>query len=69
MTANSTIYTKEENNALLISAKATKFKPDSSMMKKYTIVDDRSKEVNNKKIMVQLIRSIVVNLAEFFIGR
>ena len=30
MTANITIYTKEENNALLISARATKFKPDST---------------------------------------
>jgi HlyD family secretion protein len=43
MTANITIYTREENNALLISAKATKFKPDSSMMVKYKIVDERKK--------------------------
>ena len=43
MTANITIYTKEENNALLISARATKFKPDSIMMKKYKIIDDRKK--------------------------
>lgn len=43
MTANITIYTKEENNALLVSSKATKFKPDSVIMKKYTIVDNRKK--------------------------
>jgi HlyD family secretion protein len=49
MTANSTIYTKEENNALVISAKATKFKPDSSMMKKYTIVDDRKQRSEQQK--------------------
>jgi HlyD family secretion protein len=41
MTANITIYTKEENNALLVSSKATKFKPDSVIMKKYEIVDPR----------------------------
>ena len=44
MTANITIYTKEENNALLISARATKFKPDSSLMLKYKIVDERRKQ-------------------------
>jgi len=49
MTANSTIYTREENNALLISAKATKFKPDSSMMKKYDIVDDRKQRSEQQK--------------------
>jgi HlyD family secretion protein len=38
MTANVTIYTKEVSNALLISAKALKFEPDSSLAKKYTIV-------------------------------
>ena len=43
MTANITIYTKEENNALVISARATKFRPDSTMMKKYTIVDQRKR--------------------------
>ena len=43
MTANITIYTKEENNALLISARATKFKPDSSIMLRYKIVDERKK--------------------------
>jgi HlyD family secretion protein len=43
MTANITIYTKEENNALVISARATKFRPDSTLMKKYTIVDQRKR--------------------------
>jgi HlyD family secretion protein len=43
MTANITIYTKEENNALLISTRATKFKPDSSLMLKYKIADERRK--------------------------
>lgn len=40
MTANITVYTREENNALLVSAKATRFRPDSSLMKHYTIVDE-----------------------------
>jgi len=43
MTANITIYTKEENNALLISARATKFKPDSTIMRNYKIIDERKK--------------------------
>ena len=43
MTANITIYTREENNALLISTRATKFRPDSALMKKYKIVDERRK--------------------------
>jgi HlyD family secretion protein len=37
MTANSTVYTQEINNAMLISAKATRFRPDSSLYKKYHI--------------------------------
>jgi HlyD family secretion protein len=41
MTANITIYTKEDSNALLISARASKFRPDSSMLTKYKIVDQR----------------------------
>ncbi|TMI71599.1 MAG: efflux RND transporter periplasmic adaptor subunit [Bacteroidetes bacterium] len=40
MTANITVYTREENNALLVSAKATRFRPDSTLMKKYTIIDE-----------------------------
>jgi len=46
MTANITVYTKEQDSALLISAKATKFKPDSAMMKKYDIPDERK---NNRE--------------------
>ena len=38
MTANITIYTREADSALLIPVKATKFKPDSSLIKKYKIV-------------------------------
>jgi HlyD family secretion protein len=37
MTANISVFTKEINNAMLISAKATRYKPDSSLYKKYTI--------------------------------
>jgi HlyD family secretion protein len=37
MTASITVYTREMENALLISAKATKFRPDSSLLKNYTI--------------------------------
>ena len=42
MTANVTIYTKEIDNALLISAKALKFEPDPSLSKKYTLIADSS---------------------------
>lgn len=38
MTANIIIYTKEINDALLISAQALKFNPDSASLKKYQIV-------------------------------
>jgi HlyD family secretion protein len=44
MTANITIYTKEQNNALLVSARATKFKPDSSIASRYKIIDERKKQ-------------------------
>ncbi|HMH31457.1 MAG TPA: efflux RND transporter periplasmic adaptor subunit [Puia sp.] len=37
MTANITIYTKEVNDALLISARALKFKPDASISKQYKV--------------------------------
>jgi HlyD family secretion protein len=37
MTANVTIYTKELNNVLLISARALSFQPDSALQKIYTI--------------------------------
>ena len=49
MTANINIYTKEADSALLISARATKFKPDSSMMKKYTIIDEGRKGGSEQK--------------------
>lgn len=38
MTASITIYTKQAENAMLISAKALKYKPDSSLLKQYKIV-------------------------------
>ena len=37
MTASITIYTMEDSNALLIPAKALNFKPDSSLLRGYTI--------------------------------
>jgi HlyD family secretion protein len=43
MTANITIYTKEEKNALLITERATRFRPDSSLLKKYTVVAEPRK--------------------------
>lgn len=45
MTASITIYTKEVNNAMLLPAKATTFKPDSVVSKKYMI--ERGKHNNN----------------------
>ncbi|MFT3825831.1 MAG: efflux RND transporter periplasmic adaptor subunit [Chitinophagaceae bacterium] len=42
MTASITIYTKEVENALLVSAKAVKYTPDSAMLKNYVI--DRGKQ-------------------------
>lgn len=44
MTANVTIFTKEVDNALLISAKALKFEPDASLAQKYTIIPDSADE-------------------------
>jgi HlyD family secretion protein len=38
MTANITVFTKEDTNALLISAKALKFKPDASLGKQFKIL-------------------------------
>jgi HlyD family secretion protein len=40
MTANIFIFTKEVDSALLISAKALKFKPDVTMEKQFTIIPD-----------------------------
>ncbi|MCS3801786.1 efflux RND transporter periplasmic adaptor subunit [Niastella sp. OAS944] len=37
MTANITVFTQEIQNAMLVSEKATRFKPDSSLLKKYII--------------------------------
>ena len=44
MTANIIIYTKEVNDALLVSAQALKFHPDSSLSKKYEIVPDPARK-------------------------
>jgi HlyD family secretion protein len=44
MTANIFIFTREIDSAMLISAKALKFKPDSSMTKQFRIVADTSAE-------------------------
>lgn len=40
MTANIIIFSKEINNALLVSAQALKFHPDSSLSKQYEIIPD-----------------------------
>lgn len=40
MTASITIYTKEINNALIVSARALQFRPDSILKKKYKIEGD-----------------------------
>lgn len=37
MTANITVFTQEIQNAMLVSAKATRFRPDSALLKKYII--------------------------------
>lgn len=37
MTASITVYTREVENAMLIPAKALKFRPDSALLKKYVI--------------------------------
>jgi len=43
MTANITVFTQEIQNALLVSAKATRWRPDSNLYKKYTIEGGRYK--------------------------
>jgi len=48
MTASITLFTKEIPNAMLVSAKAIKFKPDSAMMKKYTIEGLNEKSMKDK---------------------
>lgn len=50
MTANIVIYTHEVNNALLISAKAIQFTPDSSLLKDYQIMG-RIKKRKSKRRM------------------
>jgi HlyD family secretion protein len=42
MTANIFIYTKEVDSAMLLSVKALKFRPDSSMTKQFRILPDSS---------------------------
>jgi len=44
MTANIFIFTREVDSAMLISAKALKFKPDSSMTKQFSIIPDTNAE-------------------------
>jgi HlyD family secretion protein len=44
MTANIFIFTKEVDSALLISAKALKFKPDATMEKQFRIIPDSAGE-------------------------
>jgi HlyD family secretion protein len=44
MTANIFIFTKEIDSALLISAKATKFRPDVAMAKQFKIIPDSAGE-------------------------
>jgi HlyD family secretion protein len=48
MTANITIFTQEIQNALLVSAKATQYRPDSSLYKKYTIEGGNFKDGQRK---------------------
>ncbi len=42
MTANITIYTKEDSNALLLPVRALKFTPDATVLKNYVILPDTS---------------------------
>jgi HlyD family secretion protein len=47
MTANITLFTKEVDSALLISARSLKFSPDSSLKKQYTLISDTSKHLHH----------------------
>jgi len=49
MTASIIIYTKEINDALLVSAKALKFMPDSSLAKEYEIIPIKGLKERGKK--------------------
>jgi HlyD family secretion protein len=51
MTANITVFTREIQNTLLVSAKATRFRPDSSLYKKYTIEGGRNRDGQDKGSM------------------
>lgn len=54
MTANITIYTKEIKRALLIPAGALSFRPDSSLLQQYEVIEDtiknRAKESREKSV-------------------
>lgn len=51
MTANITVFTREIQNAMLVSAKATRFRPDSSLHKQYTIEGDGADRRQGKGTM------------------
>jgi HlyD family secretion protein len=47
MTASITLFTREIPNTMLVSARAIKFKPDSALLKRYTI--EGTEEIADKK--------------------
>lgn len=49
MTASITLFTKEIPNTMLVSSKAIKFKPDSALMKNYTIEGSEENVGGSKK--------------------
>jgi HlyD family secretion protein len=51
MTANITVFTQEIQNTLLVSAKATRFRPDSSLYKTYTIEGGRNRDGQKEGVM------------------
>ncbi|KAA9038464.1 efflux RND transporter periplasmic adaptor subunit [Ginsengibacter hankyongi] len=57
MTANITIYTKELNNVLLISARALNFQPDSVLQKVYSI-QGKLQENNAKRTRMKQVSKI-----------
>jgi len=50
MTANIFIYTQEDSNALLISSKTLKFKPDASMTKQFSVQAYQHKTASQKSV-------------------
>jgi HlyD family secretion protein len=54
MTANIFIFTKEVDSALLISARALKYKPDATLGKQYVIIPDT---VDEREVVVEARRS------------